>query len=135
MSGVSCILMGSGDGLPGEVSMPDTSPDAYAVGFTATASLRLSGGSYTSTGQAGGGYCNPLSVNSSLEARLTVQSGSNPTGSALSTWLALTTDRTWSISRGSVGLNSSVCLLELRDAVSGIVRDTATISFTAQVDI
>lgn len=54
------------------------------------------------------------------------------TGSSLDTWLALSTSRTWTLTRSSLGgptVDSGT--VEIRDAGTGIVLASATFSFSA----
>lgn len=46
-------------------------------------------------------------VGADYDVMLTNNSGTVPTGSLLATWLNLGTNRAWSVTRGSVGANSS----------------------------
>lgn len=64
---------------------------------------------------------------------LTNNSGTVPTGSALATWLNLGTTRSWQITRGSVGINTSVNTVQIRLAATGAVMASATVTFTAEV--
>lgn len=70
---------------------------------------------------------------SSVEVRATLQSGSTPSGT-LNTWLNLGTTRSWTLSRTGIGTSSCVLLVELRNAASGTVLDTATITLQVTVD-
>jgi hypothetical protein len=63
--------------------------------------------------------------------------GSAPAGSALNTWLNLGTTRSWSITAVYVGgpsSNSSTLAVQIRDASTLVVVDTATITIAAFTD-
>lgn len=64
------------------------------------------------------------------ECRMTMQSGTNFSGSALSTWLALNSIRAWSLARSTNGETTGSGLLEIRRA-SGNVLAACTITITA----
>lgn len=68
---------------------------------------------------------------SAYEARATVVSGASPTGSAVGSWLALSSDLTWTVSAGA-GVSSSADLtIEIRDVATHTVQADATIIITA----
>lgn len=71
--------------------------------------------------------------NSDYECRLTVNSGDNPTGSSLATWLALSTTRTWTLSDTSEGdgAESNDCTIEIRDQASGDVLASKNLTMSA----
>lgn len=69
---------------------------------------------------------------SSYESRATLVSGSTPSGT-LNTWQALSSDRSWGVSRSSYGTTTCVLTIEIRDA-AGTVRDAATITLSATVE-
>lgn len=66
----------------------------------------------------------------SYEVRATIVSGSLSSGTTGS-WLALTSTRTWVVSRSSPGYSSCVLTIEIR--LSGTVLDTTTVTLEAEV--
>lgn len=66
------------------------------------------------------------------EARVTVISGSFDSGT-INTWISLATNPVWSISRGVAGGESVSFTLEIRDAFSGTVLDSANFSLTCDL--
>lgn len=68
-----------------------------------------------------------------FDAMLTVNSGSSPTGASLATWLNLGTTRNWQLAQTAVGTNTSNCTLQIRNATTLVVQDSATITFSAEV--
>lgn len=77
-------------------------------------------GAYTGTGNItgfSGNWITPTSAaGNAYEIRLTVNSGSTPTGSATASWLALGTTRTWTITRVGAGTTASNVTVEIRRA-------------------
>lgn len=75
-------------------------------------------GTYAGTGNFqnfSGNWITPTSAaGNAYEIRLTVNSGSTPTGSATASWLALGTTRTWTISRSGLGSTTSNVTIEIR---------------------
>lgn len=75
---------------------------------------------------------------SDFEIRATVNSGDTPTGASVATWLALSTERTWTVSASTAspaGSDSASCelLIEIRDASTETVFDSCTVSLSASV--
>lgn len=68
------------------------------------------------------------------EVRATKVSGDafQPTGSALGSWLPLTSDRGWELNLTGIGRLDCVLTIEIRDAATQTVRDTATITMMAK---
>lgn len=71
---------------------------------------------------------------SDWEARLTVNSGTSPSGAATNTWLALSTGRAWSLTRAIAGIVTGNYTIEVRDAATSTLQDSCTVSMTAQLD-
>lgn len=65
------------------------------------------------------------------ECRATLQSGTSPSGT-LNTWLALTSNRSWSLTRTTVGTVSCVILVEIR--LGSTVLASANITLEATVE-
>lgn len=72
-------------------------------------------------------------IGSSYEVKATMTSGTTPSGT-FNSWLALSTARTWSLSRSFLGTTTSGFTLEIRDTATSTVQDSATISFQVEVD-
>lgn len=70
-------------------------------------------------------------IGASYEIRATLSSGDTPTGSALSTWLALTSSRSWSLSVSN-GIKQCSLSVQIRDATSLTVKDTGTWTLYAE---
>ena len=77
----------------------------------------------------GSNWITPTSSASLYEVRATKVSGDTPNaGSALNTWLACTTTRSWALYLTGLGRFDCVLTIEIRDAATQTVRDTATIT-------
>lgn len=71
---------------------------------------------------------------SDFECRATVQSGDNPTTGTLNTWEALSSTRTWEQIQTSVGSRSGVLLIEIREAATGYVHASASVTLSVTVN-
>ena len=66
------------------------------------------------------------------DVRATFQSGTSPSGDALSTWLNCATSRAWSVSSSTNNTTiSSQFLVEIRLTSTGITQASATITLSA----
>lgn len=134
------MLMGAGS--EPTITLNNTSATAEALDpADATASYQLeSDGDVSETeGSSGvfvdiGNWIGAAFAPGGYECMLHVNSGTNPTGAALDTWLALSSTRTWNLARTSVGLSTSNCTVSIRNA-AGVVRATATVDFAANVEV
>lgn len=79
-----------------------------------------------------GSWVVPAGNFSAYEAMLTVNSGSTPSGAATATWLNLGTTRNWQLVRNTLGLLSSNCTLQIRNASTLAVLATSTLTWTAE---
>lgn len=132
MSGIMCMMAGGG-GLGGIVGTPNLNAIQTASGVANAVLSLLNTGNYTATGEAGGAYATPGAIAASLEARLTFVSGDNlVTGSAVGSWLALSTTRTWTMTAAGTAFYFGTYTLEIREIASGLMRDTSTITFEAE---
>lgn len=104
-------------------ALPSVSTDSQINPNPATAQVVLkTDGTYTSTGTASGNWITPTSLApGAYTIRAHVNSGSTPSGSALDTDLALSTQRSWLITQSGPG--SKVCdlLLTIKDGVGNIM--------------
>ena len=67
---------------------------------------------------------------SDYEARATLDSGDTPTGT-LGSWLALTSNRAWSLTQSTVGNKQAILTIEIRKG-SGATLASATITLEAE---
>lgn len=65
------------------------------------------------------------------EARLTVNSGVNPSGAAVGVWVSMSADLSWTQSRGTLGQNGCSATLEIRKAATQTVLATVGVSIVA----
>jgi hypothetical protein len=144
------VFRGTQKAVPVVISISNDSITADAVyesdlDFnTATYGIRSNGtidASYTSTNGGGGdglthntNWITPTSSASLYEVRATKVSGDafQPTGSALGTWLPCTSNRQWQLLLTGIGRFDCVLTIEIRDAATQTVRDTATITMMAK---
>lgn len=121
------------------VQLENTTALAYAVSpATATAEFRLNTSGDAETRLNLGSWSSPFSwllagSASDFECRMTMNSGTNFSGSALGTWLSLGTTRTWSHERsGTNGITTGTATLEIRRASTSTVLATATVTIAAE---
>lgn len=135
MSGLLAAIVGSLS-APTPVSFANQFIDDYNFfgggGSSATIRFKSNGSYEKQTNSAGivsyGNWCNPPGNASLYEIRATVASGLSVTGSATASWLALTADRAWTLTRILTGIHESVLTVEVRRASDGVVMDSATIT-------
>lgn len=79
-------------------------------------------------------WVNPTSAaGADYEVRVTKNSGTNPSGSSLATWLALSSSRSWTIGQFGLGNTSCNLTVEIRDASTLVMLDSATVEMIAEV--
>ncbi len=67
------------------------------------------------------------------DCKLTVNSGTSPTGASVGSWLDCGTTRTWTLTQSSVGTSSNNCTIEIRDGTTLEVLASATVTMSSQV--
>ena len=107
----------------------------FQVGTNSTASITFnSNGTVSSVGNAGTyttDWIDPTSAApDDYEIRATISSGTMTSGT-FGSWLALTSNRTWSKTQFTVGSSSAQVLFEIRKG-SGSVLDSGTITFNVE---
>src|SRR5262245_7162088 len=118
-------ILGSGEP---QISLGNQNILASSISPTdAIASYRLTSGGDVQTSNTNptsygdvGDWISPKAGMSNYEARLTVNSGTTPSGSATGSWLALSSTLTWTITDTSSGGGAvtSNCTIEIRHATS-----------------
>ena len=135
MSGIMMALMASG-GETATVNFADVSVYAVNSGAGATAGYRVNddgfdysniNGTYTSNQQ----WVTPTSAGGNYEINATA-SGITPSGPTLGSWVATSTDPTWTITRAVVGVNQSILTIEIRRVGTSTVLDTWTVTLEAE---
>ena len=75
-------------------------------------------------------------IGDDYEIRATVTAGTNPTGSAVGSWLALSSTISWYCDITGAGFHSSTLTIEIRDAATSTVQSTKTgVLLSATVEI
>jgi len=142
---LSAILAGGGgDGLP-VVLIGDQSPTGSRTSNgPCSAGIKLTRGGQFHTGfsnssttptfsDVGGNQWSDnefAAVGDDFECRFDVSSGTLQTGTA-NTWLAMTSDREWTVSVGGFGASVVLGTLRIRVVGAGSDSDTAAITMTA----
>jgi hypothetical protein len=72
---------------------------------------------------------------SAYEARATLVSGTSPAGSALSSWLVLSSDRTWTLTTAATGYKTCELTIEIRNATTEAVLDTASVVLESEAGV
>lgn len=141
MSGILAALVSAGAAGGPVVSIDDQSISDLTT-ETALAFYRLENDAEVREERSGGvnilleTWLEPTDApKSPYEARATLVTGTSPnTGSAMSTWLPLTTSVGWGLTVSTAGFPLSCeLLIEIRDAGSGSVLDTATVFLNVEV--
>lgn len=135
LPGFGCMIAAAGGG-GGNVTLNGGTVTSYGTGIR-TASYRISSDGFVYYGDNGIYTSNHRWTSdpvASYEARLTLTLGTNPTGSAMATWLALSSVCTWSISDGTNDAAAvfSYTTVEIRNATSLAVVATADIDIIAE---
>lgn len=73
-------------------------------------------------------------IASDYEVRATLTSGSLTSGTT-GTWLSLGTSRSWTRDRNTAGVSQAVMTIEIRNATTLVVLDSASVTLTAEVVI
>lgn len=96
-------------------------------------------GTYTGTGNISGFSGNWIAPTSAAgndyEIRMTVNSGTTPSGSATGSWLGLGTSRIWTLSQSGVGSLTANVTVEIRRASSGSVLSDGGGAFDFSVTV
>lgn len=134
MSGIQMALLGSEQAAT--VNFNDVYAYASNTGAGAVSGYRVNddgfdyknaNGTYTSFQQ----WVTPTSAGGNYEVNATVSSGLTPTGT-IGSWVATSTDPTWTISRATVGVNLSTLSIQIRRAGTATVLDTWTVTIEAE---
>ena|SRR5690606_25493049 len=118
--------------LPALLTNHTVSDSAVGSPVAATFSCDNTGqASYSTVNSGSGNYSGeyaPGATGSLYEIRWTNTSGSPTSGSATGSWLSLGTSRSWTVSRASAGTTTCVATVEIRNAATGVVLTSATIT-------
>ena len=118
------------------ISNTNTDPTDSFAGYE----LQSDGDIFRNTGIGGGAintdigdWITPKINMAAYQCRATLNSGTTPVGT-LNTWLALTSNRSWSLTRSTVGSVTCNLTVEIRRASDGVVLDSCTVILTAEVE-
>lgn len=138
---ITQMLLGVGGGTTADtIAVPNATVSGYRVGATAEAyyTLASDGKIYsvenTDPAVELGSWVVPNSSASNYEVFATVTSGTLDFGTSGS-WLALSSTRTWGVTRTTFGTDTTVLDLQIRRVGTTTVLDTATITLEATYDI
>jgi len=121
------------------ISVTNQFISAFTFGGPASAEYRLNSNGLVQDILNGGPpgtleqWCTPTSAASDYEARVTITSGTLDSGSAVNTYLPLSTTRTWGVGPTSVpGISQCVFTVEIRRIGTGTVLSSASIDLYAE---
>jgi hypothetical protein len=136
MSGMQMAMMASAESI-GTVNINNQSPTDIVTdpADASTAFSLLSNATAQSTGETPPNWLDIPANTGLFEARMTMISGTFSTGPAAGSWFSLGTTRTWTVDRTTLGNKSASATLDIRVISSGVVQDSATITFSATVEI
>ena len=133
MSGAMMAMIAAGGAV---FALPTAASDVSA-GVDAVASLQfVTNGTFACQGNTlgvtqSGNWITPTALApGAYTIRLHVNSGVTPVGPAVDTDHALSSNRTWTVTRSTVGTDTSTCTLTLKDG-GGVTVATQSFTFTA----
>ena len=141
MTGVTAIMAGMSGGDPiGLAGYTENivvgSPANVGVGYQLTSGGKEQGGFGTAASISYADirdWVTPTSNANLYEVRATRNSGALSSGTT-GTWLALTSTRTWTVTRSVIGTSTANLTIEIRLAGGpGTILASATVSMTAEV--
>lgn len=126
----------SGDAVPVQLAGAMLSDDPYET--TAEVSYRLASTGEEQSYEGDGGTHADIAdwllsgAAGDYDVRLTVNSGTNPTGDSVATWLALSSTRTWTLTDATEGGGeiSNDCTVEVRLNSSGDILASANVTMS-----
>lgn len=120
MSLISAVASTLGRGAQVSFTTGAVSDFQLSPGSAAAEVSFTNAGTYAGTGNTqgfSGDWIAPTSAaGSAYDIRMTVNTGSTPSGSATGLWLSLGTTRTWTISQSGIGTTASNVTVEIRNA-------------------
>ena len=125
MSLIGAVAATVGAGAVVSFTLNAVSDFQLSPGSAAAEVTFLNTGGYTGVGNVegfSGNWITPTSAaGSAYEIRLTVNSGTTPSGSAPNIWLSLGTARSWNITQSGDGTTACNVTIEIRRASTGAV--------------
>jgi hypothetical protein len=125
-------------GLSRPVYLTNFSASAFAFSpASASAIARLTSAGEVERSLNGGGYTNistwlRAGIGAGYECQMVMVSGTNFVGT-LNTWLALSSNRSWSLSQSGVGTTSGIGTLSIRPVGGGVIA-SCQVSIDAVVE-
>lgn len=138
MTGVLCAVAGAASsGVTIQLTTPRTLTFSSGGGGFAVTAYRVASDGFVYTAANSTGtysqqeqWISNVALVGNYEVRVTA-SGDVPTGSAVNTWLELSTTRSWDLTASPGNLLSTTLTVEIRDTATSTVRATATINMTS----
>lgn len=120
--------------MDGSYTIGDVDTPTATVALTAYRNGDLVGTgdsvSFSDTWIASGGS----TIGDYYQVRLTVLSGTSPTsGSAVNSWLDLSSDQVWALSRSTSGTSTGTWSIEIRSKATTTLLDSAEVAVSAQL--
>ena len=130
MSGAVAFASAAAASGAGSTIIADPLLTSDLAASTATAAIRYNpDGSYQTIAGSdilpAGNWVSPVGSASQWEIRATVTAGATPTGASVGAWLALSSSRTWTLTRTATGVISSTLTFEFRP-IGGATAATVT---------
>jgi hypothetical protein len=114
-----------------DVATPSNATSFYSLNTDGTVTYADSNG----TGTLLENWVTPTSLaGAAYEARATKVSGNNLTSGTLGTWLPISSNLQWTLTRSSIGSLQTVLTIEIRRASDLIVLDSATVTLHSLVE-
>ena len=138
MTGVLCVMAGASSVPLIQLTTPRSVSYTSGGIFQAVAGYRVDSDAFVYTAANFNGVytaseqwdSDPSTVGN-YEVRATLASGNTPTGSALATWLILSSDRTWELVASPGNVLSCTLTIDIRDTATSTIRATATVDLFA----
>jgi hypothetical protein len=138
MSGIQMMLLGGAGGPLIQLTTPRTISYTSGGILNARAGYGLDPDSYVYTAaNTSGAYTQSEQWDSvpattgNYEVRATLVSGNTPAGSALATWLVVSSFRSWMLTASPGNFLTCVLTIEVRDTATSTVRATASVTLQA----
>lgn len=133
MSGILQAILSAGEPL---ITLTDQAVSEDTPGGAALATYTINSNGNVEETTIGGGtvtleqWLTPAIGAGNYEVRATLNSGTLASGTTGS-WLSCSTSRAWSCSRGVIGTQSANLTVEIRNAATLSVKDSATVTLQA----
>jgi hypothetical protein len=134
MTGIQMAMMATGS--EPTVYLENLAPSDYQFS-PSSANASYSVNNNRTTTYTGGSTPNWLSLDGNVadyEIRVDLTSGTFSSGSGIGVWLSLGVSRSWGLFQSSTGYSEAIFNVQIRRVSSGVVKATATITMSAQVD-